>query len=222
MRKSGNRFGMARGPRPAWWGVVLVILCLSLGRCLGQGILTRITFDGPPEFGRAHNFYTYSESGMLFTAILDERGYGGFGRINRWRVEGYPYNGTAYIETCCGYPVEITSTSGLPFNLVSVDLAERRCWPYPAVMPFIGYRTDGSIVITNFITDGIIGVPGKPDFQTFYFGPEFSQLTRVRLPGYGGSLDNLWVYIIPEPSVGGLLVLGGLLILWRQRFHSSW
>jgi hypothetical protein len=214
---------MARGRRPAWWGVVLVVLCAWLGQCHGQGTLVPITFDGPPEFGRVQNFYTYSESGMLFAAILDERGYGGFGRINRWRVEGYPYNGTAYIQTCCNYPVEITSTSGLPFGLVSVDVAEAASyWPYPATVPFIGYRADGSSVSTNFTTDGIIDVPGRPDFQTFYFGPEFSQLTRVRLPGYSASLDNLWVYIIPEPSVGGLLVLGGLLILWRQRFHSSW
>ncbi len=47
------------------------------------------------------------------------------------------------------------------------------------------------------------------DFQTLYFGPEFSGLVQVRIPTYGWSLDNL-VVTIPEPSAGGLLFLGAV------------
>lgn len=42
----------------------------------------------------------------------------------------------------------------------------------------------------------------------FHFGPEFSGLTRVLLPGAEAALDNLYVSIIPEPASGTLLVLG--------------
>ena len=93
-----------------------------------------------------------------------------------------------------------------------MDLAE-----YSTVVPdavtvqFIGYRVDGSTVTANLTTDGIIDGTGPiADFQTFNFGPEFSNLTRVEIPTDGWSLDNL-VVSIPEPGTWALLVAGGLL-----------
>ena len=102
-------------------------------------------------------------------------------------------------------------TNGSVFNLVSVDLAE-----YSTVVPdavtvrFVGYRLDGSMVVTYFTTDGIIA-SRTSDFQTFYFGSEFSSLTRVEIPTYGWSLDNLYVSV-PEPGTGALMVLGAALL----------
>jgi hypothetical protein len=80
--------------------------------------------------------------------------------------------------------------------------------PYAVTVPFVGYRFDGSVVNTSFTTDGIIDGTGPiADFQTFYFGPEFSGLTRVEIPTYGWSLDNLYVSV-PEPGTVALMIFG--------------
>ncbi len=101
---------------------------------------------------------------------------------------------------------------GSEFGLSSVDLAEWSTdYPEPVRVRFIGYKPDGSTVTTDLVTDGSIDGTGPlADFQTLYFGPEFSGLVRVRIPTYGWSLDNL-VVTIPEPSAGGLLFLGAAL-----------
>lgn len=108
---------------------------------------------------------------------------------------------------------------GSPFALMSVDLAE-----YSTVVPnavtvhFIGYRVDGSIVTQDFTTDGIIDGTGPiADFQTFHFGPEFSNLSRVEIPTFGWSLDNL--VVVPEPGTWGLILIGAVVaaILFRTR-----
>ena len=105
------------------------------------------------------------------------------------------------------------------FDLVSVDLAE-----YSTVVPdartvhFIGYRYDGTILTTDFTTDGIIDGTGPlRDFQTFNF-QDFTGLSRVEIPGYGWSMDNLRLsYSVPEPSSAALLLAGGLLICALRR-----
>ena len=53
------------------------------------------------------------------------------------------------------------------------------------------------------------------DFQTFYFGQEFSGLTRVEIPTFGWSLDNL-IVAVPEPSTFALLIAGAP-VLWVLR-----
>jgi hypothetical protein len=76
---------------------------------------------------------------------------------------------------------------------------------------FVGYRLDGSVVATDFTTDGIIDGTGPgSDFQTFFFGPEFSNLTRVEIPNAGWSLDNLFVTPVPEPGTFAFFAIGGL------------
>ena len=101
---------------------------------------------------------------------------------------------------------------GSVFDLVSVDLAEySTVVPAAVTVPFIGYRPDGNTVVGSFTTDGIMDGNGPlADFQTFYFDSRFRGLTRVEIPAYGWSLDNLFVSV-PEPSAGGLLFLGAAL-----------
>jgi len=112
---------------------------------------------------------------------------------------------------------------GSAFGLVSVDLAEySTVFQEPLTVPFTGYLVGGGTVSTNFITDGIIDGSGPlADFETFYFGPEWSGLARVEIPTSGWSLDNLVLYV-PEPTTASLLALGGLLLAARLpcRFRS--
>ena len=131
-----------------------------------------------------------------------------------------PDNGTAYLQAAFTQSLMFSSTNGLLFGLVSVDLAE-----YSTVVPdavtvrFVGYRLDGTVVSTNLTTDGVIDGTGPiADFQTFSFGPEFSGLTRVETPTYGWSLDNLYLSI-PEPGSGMLFLAGGALALALKRWR---
>jgi len=164
----------------------------------------------------------YSEFPLLFRpiGIVDpgntfslRRGGGG--------ISFFPDNGTVYTAAAFTESLMFSFaddyTDATTFNLLSVDLAEySTVVPNAVTVPFIGYRQDGSSVTAYFTTDGIIDGTGPiPDFQTFYFGPEFSGLTRVEVPTWGWSMDNL-VIAIPEPSTGLLLVVGGL-ALWSVR-----
>lgn len=95
--------------------------------------------------------------------------------------------------------------------MLAVDLGG-----YSTVVPdftvnFVGYRSDGRTVATSFSGTGI-------DFQTYYFGSDWEfGLTRVEIPNYAWSLDNL-VVSIPEPSTSALLAIGTLTFsLWRIR-----
>jgi hypothetical protein len=182
--------------------------------CAGQGAL-QITFDGAPIVPRGSDIGVsqYVEQGILFAPIGPSPG-NQFGRTGGG-ISFFPENGTAYIHAALGD--SLMFTNGSVFNLVSVDLAE-----YSTVVPdavtvhFIGYCFDGSIVTTELTTDGIIdGTGALADFQTFNFGPEFSGLTRVEIPTYGWSLDNL-VVSVPEPGTFALLMLGmGIAAIWR-------
>ena len=66
------------------------------------------------------------------------------------------------------------------------------------------------------------------DFQTFHFGTEFSGFTRVEIPTFGWSLDNL--VVVPELDAWSLIILGGVvatILCWkagrgRLRYVSSW
>lgn len=193
----------------------------SLCHCHGQGTTTSIGFEGPPDFLAAQVVSNYFESGMAFVANINQQGYGGFARINKWPFSDHAYNSTAYIASLQSL-LEITSTSGSLFGLTSVDLAEQTLTsPNAVTVQFIGYLAGGGTVMTSFTTDGIIGVPGTSDFQTFYFGPEFSGgLTRVVIPAVGASLDNL-VFSVPEPSTWILGLFGGDLFLLAHRVSRT-
>lgn len=189
---------------------VVAVLGLSGQAAMGQGKSepVRIAFDLPARPpGTGILLQSYYEAGFIFTSIAES---GRFGRI----APGDPRDPdfvTPFLNT--GFSL----TSGGLFDLVSVDLAE-----YSTVVPdavpvsFVGYYSDGTTVTTSFLTDGIIDGPaGARDFETFHFGPEFSGLTRVEIPTYGWSLDNV-VVVIPEPSTGTLLVFGAILLGLRR------
>ncbi len=168
----------------------------------------QVTFDEPTPQppGTAYDITQYQESSLSFMPIQPD---GGFGRSRGGRP-GYlfPDNGTSYIQAALTERIAFSHLDGLAFGLVSVDLAG-----YSVVLPdfsvrFVGHTQAGGTVTTTFSGSGL-------DFKTFYFGPEFINLTRVEIPDSPWSLDNL-VFSIPEPASGLVLLSGGLLFCLRR------
>jgi hypothetical protein len=94
--------------------------------------------------------------------------------------------------------------------MVSVDLAEFSVTVTDIPVTFVGYYQDGKTVTVTFTPNGIIDGTGPlADFETFYFDKEWTDLTRVEIPTFGWSLDNL-VVSVPEPTSSILLAIGGL------------
>jgi len=116
----------------------------------------------------------------------------------------------------------ISRLSGASFGLISIDISETfgsLSGVVPAIsVAFNGFKTDGSMVTTTFVTDGFCdGRGGEPDFQTFIFDSSFATgLMRVETPSSVWALDN--IVFVPEPGVWSLLGLGALgLAVWRRR-----
>jgi hypothetical protein len=180
--------------------------------CRGQGTL-HITFDGPPFQvpGSQILVQQYFEKGMYFRPIP---GTDGFARTWSNMPPGWPDNGTPYVQTGAVDSLMFSYLSGPVFGLASVDLAGFSIGFPNYTVNLVGYRSDGGTIATSFSGSGIV-------FQTHDFGSEWSfGLTRVEIPNYGWSLDNL-VVVIPEPGTTALLIFAalavGLLRLGRRR-----
>jgi hypothetical protein len=207
---------------------VVAVLCLLLATRLAQAQGTlqwTVTFDGPPLIPPEDEIAIsyYSEKGMAFTPIAT----GQFGRSGGAPLNpAFARNGTAYLVGAFTYSLAASSLSGARFAVVSVELAEfSTLYQTPLTVQFVGYKPDGSTVTTAFVTDGIIDGAGPAnDFQTFYFDSRFGDVTRVEVPTYGWSLDNMvFSNAVPEPGTGTLLGLGAALLAVRLlRRKTSW
>jgi hypothetical protein len=195
--------------------------------CFGQSTLPQltITFDGQPVQApyTAAIIYEYAEAGMYFDSLSG----GGFVRVGSPELLSfYPASGSGFLRADAASSLSFVFTNGTLFDLNSVDLAE-----YSTVavalygvqtVHFVGYHTDGSTIETDLTPDGIIDGTGPlADFQTFTF-TGWNNLTRVDIPTYGWSLDNLVVTPAPEPETIWLGVLGaGLLLFVCKRRKSN-
>jgi hypothetical protein len=188
-------------------------------QCSGQGTL-HITFDGAPfqPPGTGYFVQQYFESNVWFRPLGVVGPGNGFGRIGGGSPSFIPDNGTAFIDAALSDSLMFSFLDNSLFDLVAVDLAEYSTTvPDARTVHFVGYRQDGTIVTTDLTTDGIIDGTGPlTDFQTFTFDKEWSDLTRVEIPGYGWSLDNLVLsYPVPEPASTALLLVGAGLLSVR-------
>jgi hypothetical protein len=196
----------------------VIASCLLVASSAWQAWAQTITFDGAPEQprGTAYAIPEYSESGMVFKP---------FGPIdaappyrltrNGGGILAMPDNGTAFLQTGVGDSLEFYNVDGSAFSLISVDLAEYSFYFNPWDVTFNGFRSDGTMVSTSFTLIGL------PSFQTYMFGPEFSDLIRVEVPTQGYSLDNVVVATVPEPTVTGLSILGSTILTLRARKRNA-
>lgn len=176
-----------------------------------------VTFDAAPYIPPSDilGIEYYYEQGMVFTPI----GSGQFGRSGGApALTAFPRNGTAYLMAGLGDSLSVSSAYGHRFAVVAVDLAEfSTLYQTPLTVQFVGYKPDGSTVTTVFVTDGIIDGAGPVnDFEPFYFDSRFGDVTRVEVPTYGWSLDNMvFSNFVPEPSALPLLVVGAAVLALR-------
>lgn len=105
-----------------------------------------------------------------------------------------PDNGTPFMLLDAGQtPLVITNTTSAVFALMSVDLSEfSTVFAAPRAIPFVGYKADGSTVSRTFNLDGVIDGSGPlGDFETFSFGNDFRDLTRVEVQTDLYCMDNV-------------------------------
>jgi hypothetical protein len=187
----------------------------SFARGYAQGTI-QVSFEGD-AMRSGQLLAEYHESGVAFTAYgTGPYDWGFSGWVSGvWWQRADNGNGSAYLTPGSLSTVTVSSLSGLPMSLMSVDLSEEGSWsPFPVTVHFIGYHPDGSTVTADFTTDGVIDGTGPlADFQTFYFGSAFTGLSRVEIPGSGWAMDNL-VITIPEPSAGALVIMGGVILYY--------
>ena len=109
-------------------------------------------------------------------------------------VAVFPNNGTPFLLLDVGQtPLVISNTVAEAFSLMSVDLSEfSTAFAAPRSIPFVGHKTDGSIVNITFDLDGIIdGIGPISDYQTFSFGNDFRDLSYVEVQVDLYCMDNL-------------------------------
>jgi len=202
--------------------IAAAILLALPSTAFGQGML-RLTFDQPPAMPpgtswQLRHYNEYDNAGVISVISKPPTSF-----TRRWSGDSlFPDNGTAYLQPRQGTELVVMDGRGRLFDLVSVDLAEYGTSAMePVVVKFTGYSYGGLAITTaEFTTAGVVDSLGRPAFQTFQFGPEFSRVYSVGVtPGLPlWSLDNLVMYI-PEPSAGALFALGTLaLCLLRRRF----
>jgi len=153
-----------------------------------------ITFDPPLEPGWVKPMDNWVEQGMFFT------GPQGFTQYDSGR-SGCPDNGTAYLHFASGPQQTLTFSfvDSTPFTLISVDLAEySTLFAKPKTITLVCHKTDGTVETANFTVDGLIDGPGGiSDFETFAFGPEFTEISYVEVPTTGYSMDNVVLAQLP-------------------------
>ena len=131
-----------------------------------------ILFEGqPPQ--TAYGVGPYLESEIQFTGQpgLVHNGGG---------IAGFPDDGGGYLQAV--YKMTMQDAHGRSLKLKSIDLAEYSyVYAYPTYVTFVGWKVDGTSVSQILATDGLMDGPGGvPDFQTFTFGDEWSDLLRDR------------------------------------------
>jgi hypothetical protein len=213
---SQHAFKRVGGGKLKQFGAALVLFCLS-AHCHGQGTMT-ITFEGAARGTQSQvgaNPYT-DASGMQFGSLTPQSLY-----LSGGGIPGYPDNGTGYLEIPegsmrFGFHTFPPTSPLVPINLLSFDAAEYDS-AGPHMLTVVGYLPMAGTV-TNYFT------VSSQTFQTFHLDSSFTGVFQVDILNASFSLDNVVLSGVPEPSAGGLILLGilcGLGWRWVRTRRSS-
>jgi len=170
-----------------------LVATLSLFFAASLAHAQTITFDPPPEGPLIGNFVRiggYVEDGIVFQADPDP------GSIIVEDAGGVPSNGTAFLSKCGICAPSMHSEDGGLFDLVSIDLGELLFFgfgPFATAATITGTKDDGSTVVANITTDGLVG------FETFALDDSFRDLVSVQFstlsPYANLAIDNIEVVV---------------------------
>lgn len=168
-----------------------------------------VDFNVPTFPGDTGRLESYTENGIKLEGAFLHTDTG---------LSGNPDNGTAFLQYADFSSVNIGSTSGQLFDLVSVDLAAFNIdYSQPMTIEFVAQK-QGSVMVSQIFT-----IDGSLDFDTFYFGAEFNDVIYAYVSdSYKSvfSMDNLNVHAVPVPAAFWLFA-SGLIGLFRFSKRSS-
>jgi len=136
-----------------------------------------------------------------------------------------PDNGTKYqkspnpgvggaLQVYASADIDTCAPNCVPFDLLSIDLAEPTQSSGPVPIGITGHLQSGGTIELLFTTDGIADGPGgAPDFETYTLPPAFQDVVSVfifaTLPPNGFAVDNLVTEapVVPTMGTWGLAAL---------------
>jgi hypothetical protein len=190
-------------------GVVVLVLLVMAGFARAN-VWTTIDFDGVEPYT---SYNSYSEDGFILKSNNGSQVV-----INN----ALPlYSNAAAPSLGFGngndYKLILTQSDGLLFDVKCFDLLEATWNPKQFGITATGVKADLSTVSQTFILDGQFGG------QTFFFGPEFNNLTSLDIGKNFSDIyfleivkvDNIVVWAVPEPATVLLLGLRGMVLRKR-------
>ena len=177
--------------------VVIMSVFLSVSVASAQ---TTISFDPGPEGPLVGGFVRiggYVEDGIVFSADPEP------GSIIVEDSGGVPSNGTAFLSKCGVCRPSLRSVDGSPFDLLSLELGELLFFgfgPFATVVTITGFKEDGSTVVADITTDGLVG------FETVVLDAGFVDLVSAEIatasPYAALAIDDLAVVVgLEKPTL---------------------
>ncbi|QDV35127.1 PEP-CTERM sorting domain-containing protein [Tautonia plasticadhaerens] len=210
-------------------GLPLALALALLGLASTPSSASVLTFDdialGPDGTANVFGLYEDPGSGFFLAGDFQARGAGATSSLTPETSEGSGMITTSLAPFGPGL-VTLTHEDGLPFELVSIDLAREFQFNDPSAgvsfpeVTFTGILAGGGTVSQTFSVDqeGFF-------FRTFAFSGAFTGLAAVtwEQPAFGvpdpnnpgrilglHQFDRIAVNVVPEPSSMGMVVLGAL------------
>jgi hypothetical protein len=189
-----------------FWNLIFAPLLLSFA----FGTLCRadiLTFDSPPvSFQQGYGpGQAYIEDDFSFTTTNTPGFSGSIIRFNpATQIYPCPNDGTIYFgDTYYSHPM-MTTTNGALFDISQIDIDYYSSSVMVSNITFLGIKADGSTVTTTFDLSG----PFTPQFQTFQFDSDWTDLTSVDFLTQGFAWDNIYASVVPEPDSIAVFAIG--------------
>lgn len=174
----------------------------------------------------------YEEGGLRFTVVGEACGMqpdDAPQALATYTADNGSFTGSPALFNNLGSFIDVTTTSGSAFSLLSIDLAPIFLGSGGGLLPvtFTGMRAAGAPMLSPMMVNVSLSAMA---LQTFSFST-FTDLTSLRIapgaPDFSVQLDNVNVRgvsnVVPEPSTYLLMAvgLGGIGFIARRRARAS-